>query len=71
MTYLQQLANDVNMPYVNITLDVGAAINAFLSSHVQNFIWWVNQTPTLQQVWSGILLQIIYLHFHFTLSFHS
>ena len=22
MTYLQQLANDVNMPYVNITLDV-------------------------------------------------
>ena len=27
--YLQQLANDVNMPYVNITLDVGAAINGY------------------------------------------
>ena len=38
MTYLQQLTNDVNMPYVNITLDVGAAISASLSSHVQNFI---------------------------------
>ena len=56
MTYLQQLANDVNMPYVNITLDVGAAISASLSSHVQNFIWRVNHTPTLQQVCSGILL---------------
>ena len=29
MIYLQQLAHDVNMPYVNITLDVGAAINAY------------------------------------------
>lgn len=29
MTYLQALANEVNMPYVNITLDVGAAINAY------------------------------------------
>jgi hypothetical protein len=29
MRYLQGLASDVNMPYVNITLDVGAAINAF------------------------------------------
>ena len=29
MLYLQKLANDVNMPYVNITLDVGAAINAY------------------------------------------
>ena len=29
MTCLQKLAKSVNMPYVNITLDVGAAINAF------------------------------------------
>ena len=27
--YLQSLAATVNMPYVNITLDVGAALNAF------------------------------------------
>ena len=27
--YLQKLAADVNMLYVNITLDVGAAINAY------------------------------------------
>ena len=29
MSYLQGLAKDVNMPYVNITLDVGAAMNAY------------------------------------------
>lgn len=29
LTYLQKLSNSVNMPYVNVTLDVGAAINAF------------------------------------------
>ena len=29
MDYLQQLAFSVNMPFVNITLDVGAAINAY------------------------------------------
>ena len=29
MQYLQKLAEEVNMPYVNITLDVGVAINAF------------------------------------------
>lgn len=29
MKYLQNLANDVNIPYVNITLDCGAAVNAF------------------------------------------
>ena len=28
MEYLQTLASEVGMPYVNITLDVGAAINA-------------------------------------------
>ncbi|XP_066931362.1 uncharacterized protein [Clytia hemisphaerica] len=33
MTYLQSLAASVNMPYTNITLDVGAAINAF------KFLW--------------------------------
>ena len=29
MTYLQSLATASNMPYVNITLDVGTAINAY------------------------------------------
>ena len=29
MQYLKKLAEEVNMPYVNITLDMGAAINAF------------------------------------------
>ena len=29
MVYLQKLAKSVNMPFVNITLDVGAAINAY------------------------------------------
>ena len=29
MIHLQTLADSVNMPYVNITFDVGAAINAF------------------------------------------
>ena len=33
MKYLQELAASVNMPYVNITLDVGAAINAY------KFLW--------------------------------
>lgn len=30
MEYLQGLAEDMNMPYVNITLDVGAAMNAYI-----------------------------------------
>eukprot|EP00794_Sanderia_malayensis_P010438 gene10438-biopygen7613 len=29
MRYLQNLSADVNMPYVNVTLDVGAAMNAY------------------------------------------
>lgn len=29
LTYLQGLAKSVNVPYVNVTLDVGAAINAY------------------------------------------
>lgn len=27
--YMQKLAAEANMPYVNVSLDVGAAINAF------------------------------------------
>ena len=42
-----------------------------LSSHVQNFIWWVDCMPTLQQVCSVIFLQIIHLQLHDKLSFHS
>lgn len=39
MEYLQVLAEKVNMPYVNITLDVGAALNAFkmVWNHTQRF----------------------------------
>ena len=33
MLYLQDLAADMNMDYVNITLDIGAAINAY------NVVW--------------------------------
>ena len=33
MSYLQSLAQEMNMPYVNITMDIGAAINAY------KFIW--------------------------------
>ena len=29
LSYLQDLSNSVNMPFVNVTLDVGAAINAY------------------------------------------
>ena len=29
MTYLKQLANNVNMPYVDIMLDSTAAVNAY------------------------------------------
>ena len=29
MKYFQVLAKEMNMPYINITLNVGAAINAF------------------------------------------
>eukprot|EP00794_Sanderia_malayensis_P014431 gene14431-biopygen11526 len=29
LMYMQRLADEVNMPYVNVTLDVGAAMNAF------------------------------------------
>ena len=29
LLYMQQLADEANMPYVNVTLDVGAAMNAF------------------------------------------
>ena len=42
-----------------------------LSSLMQNLIWWVNHTPTLQQVSSVILLQIIHLQLQVMLSFHS
>jgi hypothetical protein len=33
LTYMQKLANEVNMPYVNVCLDLGAAMNAY------KFIW--------------------------------
>ena len=37
MCYLQSLASECNMNYVNITLDVGAAINAFKYVWKNNF----------------------------------
>ena len=42
VTYLQSLATSVNMPYVNITLDVGAAMN------VMKFLW--NDTEEYRNV---------------------
>ena len=30
MQYLQELANQMNMPYMNVSLDVGAAMSAYL-----------------------------------------
>ena len=33
LMYMQKLADEANMPYVNVSLDVGAAINAF------KFVW--------------------------------
>ena len=35
-----------------------------LSSHIQNFIWQINRTSTLQQVCSVIILQIIHLQLY-------
>ena len=29
LVYMQKLADEANMPYVNVTLDVGAAVNAY------------------------------------------
>ena len=29
MTYLHQQANNINMPYVNITVNVDSAVNAY------------------------------------------
>ena len=42
---------------------------AVLLLHVQNFIWRVHRTPTLQQVCSVISLQITHLQLHVKLSF--
>ena len=42
----------------------------FILSHMQDFIQQANQTPTLQQAFSVILLQIIHLQLHVKLSFH-
>ena len=39
-------------------------MNGVLSSHVKNIIWRVNHTPTLQQVYLVIFLQIIHLQLH-------
>ena len=35
-----------------------------LSSHIQNFIWQINRTSTLQQVCSVIILQMIHLQLY-------
>ena len=38
MEYCQYLSSEVNVPYTNTTLDVGAAINAF------KYLWSNNKT---------------------------
>ena len=40
-----------------------------LLSYMRNFIWWVNCTPTLQQVCYVIILQIIHLQLHVAFPF--
>ena len=51
MTYLQSLATSSNMPYVNITLDVGAAINAY------KFLW------SNQRLFSNVMIHLGDFHF--------
>ena len=41
-----------------------------LSLHMQNFIQRFNHMPTLEQVYSVILLLVIHLQLHVKLSFH-
>ena len=51
MTYLQSLAASSNMPYVNITLDVGAAINSY------KFMW------SNQQYFQNVVVYLDDFHF--------
>ena len=51
MQYLQGLAAVANMPYVNITLDVGAAVNAYKTL-------WGNQ-----EIFSNVVVHLGDFHF--------
>ena len=51
MEYCQRLSSEVNMPYANITRDVGAAINAF------KYLWSNNDT------FSNVIIHLGDFHF--------
>ena len=57
--------------YLDMLFQCHCATIVLLSCyHMQNFTWQVNHMPTLPQVCSVILFQIIHLKLHFKLSFH-
>ena len=57
--------------YLDMLFQCHCATIVLLSCyHMQNFTWQVNHMPTLLQVCSVILFQIIHLKLHFKLSFH-
>ena len=73
-TFLKLYKAGLSMNSVRLHLHAPAHASIYLgvlSSHVQDFIWQVNCTPTLQQVYSIIRLQIFHLQLHVKLSFHS
>ena len=51
LNYIQKPAKEVNMPYVNITLDMGAAINAF------KVLW------NLKKEFENVVIYLAYFHF--------
>ena len=64
LTYFQAPAKEMNMPYVNVTLDVGAAINAFkllwkYSQQFSNVIIHLGDFHTMKENFKimGLLLQ--------------
>ena len=70
LTYLQGLASNVNMPYVNVTLDVGAAINAYktiwsMPDQYSNVIIHLGSFHFLKENFQVILLYLtLILDFH-------
>ena len=57
----------LSMNHMRSHLHTATHANIYLGlllSYMQNFIWWVNCTPTLQQVCYVIILQIIHLQLH-------
>ena len=51
LSYLQNLSESVNMPYVNVTLDVGAATNAYKT------IW------NVSEMYKNVIIHLGSFHF--------